>query len=137
LDYSSISKYLSLSYIPSPNTIYKNIKKLPAGSFLVFNIRKNNFYIKKYWEPKFDPKIDISYEEAKEKTQKILKDSVNIRMISDVPVGVLLSGGVDSSSIVAALAHHSSKINTFSVGFTDSKFDERKFSRRIARSVWN
>ena len=132
LDYSSISKYLSLSYIPSPNTIYKNIKKLPAGSFLVFNIRKNNFYIKKYWEPKFDPKIDISYEEAKEKTQKILKDSVNIRMISDVPVGVLLSGGVDSSSIVAALAHHSSKINTFSVGFTDSKFDERKFSRRIA-----
>ena len=132
LDYTSISKYLSLSYFPSPNTIYKNIKKLPAGSFLVFNIRKNNFYIEKYWEPNFEPKIEISYAEAKEKTQKILKDSVNIRMISDVPVGVLLSGGVDSSSIVAALADHSSKINTFSVGFTDSKFDERKFSRRIA-----
>ena len=132
VDYSSISKYLSLSYIPSPNTIYKNIKKLPAGSFLVFNISKNNFYIEKYWEPTFEPKIDISYEEAKEKTRKIFKDSVNMRMISDVPVGVLLSGGVDSSSIVAALAHHSSKINTFSVGFADSKFDERKFSRRIA-----
>tara|TARA_B100000953_G_scaffold85076_2_gene69431 strand:- start:27 stop:1922 length:1896 start_codon:yes stop_codon:yes gene_type:complete len=133
LDYSSISQYLSLKYIPSPNTIYRNIKKLPAGSFLVFNIRKNSLFISKYWEPKFEPKIDISYDEAKEKTKEILKDSVNIRMISDVPVGVLLSGGVDSSSIVAALSDQPRKINTFSVGFSDSKFDERNYSRRIAK----
>ena len=133
LDYSSISQYLSLKYIPSPKTIYKNIKKLPAGSFLVFDIPKKNFFIQKYWEPKFEPKVNISYDEAKQRTKEILKDSVNIRMVSDVPVGVLLSGGVDSSSIVAALSSHSSKINTFSVGFSDSKFDERDYSRRIAK----
>ena len=133
LDYSSISQYLSLKYIPSPKTIYKNIKKLPAGSFLVFDIHKKSFFIQKYWEPKFEPKVNISYDEAKQRTKEILKDSVNIRMVSDVPVGVLLSGGVDSSSIVAALSSHSSKINTFSVGFSDSKFDERDYSRRIAK----
>jgi len=133
LDYFSISQYLSLKYIPAPNTIFKSIKKLPAGSYLVFDIRKNNFVINKYWEPEFEPKVDISYDEAKQKTQEILKDSVNIRMISDVPVGVLLSGGVDSSSIVASLSEQTSQINTFSVGFSDSKFDERSFSRRIAK----
>lgn len=133
IDYQSISQFLSLKYIPAPNTIFKNIKKLPAGSFMTFDLRKKKLNIKKYWEPEFESKTDISYNDAKHKTKELLKDAINIRMISDVPVGVFLSGGIDSSSIVALLREqYSGQINTFSVGFLDSKFDERRYARRIA-----
>jgi len=133
IDYQSISQFLSLKYIPAPNTIFKDIKKLPAGSFMTFNLRNKNLNIEKYWEPEFEPKLDISYSDAKHKTKELLKDAIDIRMVSDVPVGVFLSGGIDSSSIVALLAEQSDKqINTFSVGFSDSKFDEREYARRIS-----
>jgi asparagine synthase (glutamine-hydrolysing) len=133
LDYQSISKFLSLKYIPAPNTVYKDIKKLPAGSFILFKIKTNTLFVEKYWEPEFRPKFDISYHDAKYKTKELLKDAINIRMISDVPVGVFLSGGIDSSSIVALLSEQYTKqINTFSVGFSDSKFDERTYAKRIA-----
>jgi asparagine synthase (glutamine-hydrolysing) len=133
IDYQSISQFLSLKYIPAPNTIFKNIKKLPAGSFMTFDLKKKKLNIEKYWDPEFESKIDISYNDAKNKTKELLKDAINIRMISDVPVGVFLSGGIDSSSIVALLREqYSDQINTFSVGFSDSKFDERSYARRIA-----
>jgi asparagine synthase (glutamine-hydrolysing) len=133
IDYQSISQFLSLKYIPAPNTIFKDIKKLPAGSFITFDLKKKKLHIEKYWEPEFEPKLNISYSDAKYKTKELLKDAINIRMISDVPVGVFLSGGIDSSAIVALLREQSSEeINTFSVGFSDSKFDERRYARRIA-----
>jgi asparagine synthase (glutamine-hydrolysing) len=130
----SISDYLSLKYIPSPKTIFRDIKKLSAGHFLKFSLRNNNYEIKKYWSPIFEPKEKINYDDAKIKTKEILSDSINIRMISDVPVGIFLSGGIDSSSIVALLREkEEGEINTFSVGFNDSKFDERVYASKIAK----
>lgn len=130
----AISEYLSLKYIPSPKTIFKNIKKLSAGHFMKFCLSKNTYEIKRYWSPVFEPKEKINYTDAKNKTKEILSDSINIRMISDVPVGVFLSGGIDSSSIVALLREkEKGDINTFSVGFNDSKFDERVYANKIAK----
>lgn len=128
---SSISQYLSLKYVPAPATIFENIYKLCAGNYILFSFKEKRLQIKKYWEPIFEPKHQIEYQEAKEKTKEILTDSINIRLISDVPVGVFLSGGIDSSSIVALLKDKSN-INTFSVGFSDSKFDERHYAKKIA-----
>ncbi|WP_428023815.1 asparagine synthase (glutamine-hydrolyzing) [Arcobacter sp.] len=130
----SISEYLSLKYIPSPKTIFKDIKKLSSGHFIKFSLISKTLVVKKYWQPLFEPKEKISYDEAKIKTKELLSDSINIRMISDVPVGVFLSGGIDSSSIVALLRENENTkdINTFSVGFNDSKFDERVYAKEIS-----
>jgi len=134
IDYQSVSQFLSLKYIPAPGTIFKDIKKLPAGNFMIFNLNSKRLTIKQYWQPEFEPKIDISYSDAKYKTKELLKDAINIRMISDVPVGVFLSGGIDSSIIVALLAEQSNQeINTFTVGFSDSKFDERSYAKRVSQ----
>jgi asparagine synthase (glutamine-hydrolysing) len=134
IDYQSVSQFLSLKYVPAPRTIFKDIKKLPAGNFMIFNLDSKKLTIEQYWQPEFEPKIDISYSDAKYKTKELLKDAINIRMISDVPVGVFLSGGIDSSAIVALLAEQpSQQINTFSVGFSNSKFDERPYAQRIAK----
>lgn len=130
----SISEYLSLKYIPSPKTIFKDIKKLSAGHYIKFSLITNELNIKKYWEPIFEPKEELSYLDAKTKTKEILSDAINIRMISDVPVGVFLSGGIDSSAIVALLREKEEhEINTFSVGFNDSKFDERGYAKEISK----
>jgi len=134
LDFSAIKDYLSLRYIPSPKTIYKDIKKLPAGYYIDFNMEKFSLNIIKYWEPSFFPKYDVSYNEAKIQTLSILEKAVSDRLISDVPLGVYLSGGIDSSTIVAILSKiKTEEINTFSVGFQDDKFDERGYAKSIAK----
>lgn len=131
---SSISEFLSLKYIPAPATIFKDIHKLCAGKYMVFSLKDKSLKIEKYWEPAFEPKTDISYDKAKEKTKEMLSDAINIRMISDVAVGVFLSGGIDSSSIVALLRDKNQhEINTYSVGFSDVKFDERKYAKEISQ----
>lgn len=133
VSFNAISQYLSLKYIPAPDTIFQNIYKLCAGSYMIFSLKHKNLQIEKYWEPSFEPKLNIPYEEAKQKTKELLSDAIDIRMISDVPVGVFLSGGIDSSSIVALLSEKQKhKINTFSVGFSDSKFDERHYAKQIS-----
>jgi len=133
ISFTAISDYLSLKYIPAPSTIFHNIYKLCAGSYMIFSLKNQTLKLEKYWEPSFVPKMDIKYEDAKERTKELLSDSIDIRMISDVPVGVLLSGGIDSSSIVALLREQQKhEINTFSVGFNDTKFDERRYAKKIS-----
>lgn len=131
---NSISEFLSLKYIPAPATIFKDINKLCAGKYMIFSLKENTLKIEAYWEPTFEPKLNISYEDAKVKTKEKLVDAINIRMISDVPVGIFLSGGIDSSSIVALLRENEeNEINTYSVGFSDAKFDERKYAKEISK----
>lgn len=131
----AVSDYLSLKYIPSPKTIFKDINKLSAGHFIKFSLDTNKLVVKRYWEPVFEPKEKIDYANAKVKTKELLSDAINIRMVSDVPIGVFLSGGIDSSSIVALLREQEKgEINTFSVGFNDSKFDERVYASKIAET---
>ena len=133
LDFQSISDFLSHGYIPSSRSIFSKISKLPAGHFIDFDIKKSKLTTKKYWEPSFLPKIDIPYNDAKERTREILRKAVDQRTISDVPIGVYLSGGIDSSLIVSLLSESIKDINTFSIGFKESAFDERRYAREVSQ----
>ena len=134
----SLKKYFAYGYIPSPNTLYKNVYKLPAGYNLV--VKTNSLAYKKiqYWEFLLDPfeKIPKHPEQAwGEEIRNLLKRSVKRRMMSDVPLGIFLSGGIDSSSITALAVEAAGKerIKTFSIGFSEASFDESGYSNLIAR----
>jgi asparagine synthase (glutamine-hydrolysing) len=128
---SAIHYYLTLGYIPAPLTIYKNIVKLPAAHKLILN--ENGISVKRYWSLDFSKKIDISEKEAAEKTLTLLRDAVKIRMNSDVPLGAFLSGGIDSSVVVALMSQLSEKkIRTFSIGFDEGGFNELKYARLVS-----
>lgn len=128
-----IPVFLNLGYIPEPYTIYENIYKLPAGSYLKLSSDKINIVY--YWklENVISPFTIDNLNEAKEKLKQLIIGSVQYQLISDVPVGIFLSGGVDSTLITAvAQSTSSSSINTFSIGFKESKFNEAPYARKIA-----
>lgn len=134
-----LSCYFSLSYIPAPLTIYENVFKLKPGHSIVIDTATLKYDIHKYWdiELKRDCDIDpISYPKAKDKIKELLIDSVEKKMIADVPVGVFLSGGVDSTIISAIMAKCSDqKIKTFSVGYHDKRYDESDRAKLVANHI--
>jgi asparagine synthase (glutamine-hydrolysing) len=132
LDLQALRYYLSFDYVPAPFSIYKNIKKLPASHFLL--VENGEIKIIRYWNPSYVPKAEISLEEASEELSYLLTDSIRMRLISDVPLGVLLSGGIDSST-VAALASLKGKIKTFSISFKEESFDESHYARLVAKHL--
>ncbi len=130
IDHNGLDYFLSLEYIPAPFSIFNDIKKLPAGHILTYQHSK--LTIKKYWEveKKF---FSDDIEELKEIFLSLLKESVKMRMISDVPLGAFLSGGIDSSAIVATMAGLSErKIKTFSIGFEEKSYSELQYSKIIS-----
>lgn len=133
IDFDALSEFLRFGYISAPNSIYQNIYKLKPGHFL--RVKKDNLEIKKYWEiPSINSIIDITEEDAIKKTEELLKESFNHRMISDVPVGVFLSGGIDSSLVASILqSKSSSPIKTFTMGFHEKEFNESEDARKIAQ----
>lgn len=133
----SIQKFFGYGYIPAPNTLYRDIKKLPAGHFMKFDIRNGEISIKKYWE--FSIKEDSKFltrdaRDVAEELKFLLDQSVLKRMIADVPVGIFLSGGIDSSSILAAATtnFNSRELETFTIGFNEKEFDESKKAKQVA-----
>lgn len=134
LDMDSVNEYFQLNYIPSPNSIFKNVKKLIPGEYL--RIKYNQVTSEKYYSiPYLKNKYqDISYENAQIQLIKLLDSAVERRLVSDVPLGAFLSGGIDSSIIVALASHHLKQLNTFSVGFKDEPFfDETNYAEQVAR----
>ena len=131
LDKKSISSYVRLNYIPSPYSIFKNVSKLSPGSFLEIDLKKS-LKKKKYW--KILDIIEKKKFASSNDTFHIIENAVKNQMVSDVPVGVFLSGGVDSS-IIAALAQKNSKksINSFTIGFKDDQFNEARFAKKVSR----
>jgi asparagine synthase (glutamine-hydrolysing) len=129
----AVSIYLSCGYVPSPYSILENVSKLQPGSILCIDLKTKSKCIKKYWDLEMVKTLDITYEEAKEKLEALLKDAVKIRLQSDVPLGTFLSGGIDSA-IVTAIASEISeqKIKTFTIGFDDPKFDESKVAEQFS-----
>ena len=125
--------YMFLGYLPSPKTYYKSIKKLPAGNYLV--VKKDKITEHTYWDlPDIDA-LDLLKDKRKVTNQldELLYDSIKMRMRSDVPYGAFLSGGLDSSSIVAIMSEISSyPVKTFTIGFNEKAFDERGNARIIA-----
>jgi len=133
LDFKSLSKYLSYEYVPSPHCIIKGIHKLPAGHSL---IRKNGqARIQKYWDLSFGPGSRRAHQsEIAHELVERLREAVRLRLISDVPLGVFLSGGIDSSAVVAMMTElmPARQVKTFCIGFEEPSFDESKHARRVA-----
>lgn len=132
INYASLDNYLTYGYIPAPFTIYENVFKLLPAHTLVFE--NNEIMVRRYWQLDYTDKIDISEQEAAEEILKLLKEAVKIRLYSDVPLGAFLSGGIDSSTVVALMSQLSDKkVNTFSIGFDDVDYDELQYAKNIAR----
>src|SRR4029079_15126148 len=130
----ALDYYLSFMCIPAPLTAYRAIRKLEPGHWLRW--RNGNIETKRYWQPDFTKKIDISEEEAGERTIEILRDAVRVRLMSEVPLGAFLSGGIDSSAVVALMSQESTeRVKTFSIGFDEQDFSELHHARRVAEHV--
>jgi len=128
----AIQYYLNFLYIPAPLTAFEGIHKLLPGHILIYE--KGRINIERYWDLQFLPKLKISEREAQERILELLSQAVKARLISDVPLGGLLSGGVDSSIVVALMSEISGRtIKTFSIGFQEDDYDERPFARIVAR----
>jgi asparagine synthase (glutamine-hydrolysing) len=133
LNKTALNEFLYLGYIPAPLSIYNNIKKFPSGCYAV--IGKNKFEIKTYWklEEQVEEKVITNVQEAKSKLEALLLSAVQYRMISDVPFGTFLSGGIDSSLVTALAQKLSDKpVKTFSIGFKEGKFNEANHARAVA-----
>lgn len=137
LDNQSVNDYLIWGYIPEPNSIWKEVKQLPAGSFFVYDLEKGALEIDKYWDVDYDRKNIFSgtYDDAKIKLKEILNDAVSIRMHADVPLGVFLSGGIDSSLVAAIAASKKDKVKTFSIKFQEKDFDESQYAIQVAEHL--
>lgn len=134
LDNEALIKYLYWNYIPEPHTPYQNVYKLPAAHSFTFNIITKEFIKFKYWDiPEISQPQEYNYNSSVKKLDELLTEAVKIRMISDVPLGVFLSGGVDSS-VIAAIAQKLSQnpIKTFSIKFDEVKFDESAYAKQVS-----
>jgi len=132
IDFDALRKYLAYEYVPSPYSIFRNIYKLESGCLMT--VKNGEVKLRRYWDLKFDISERFDPVEAKERLLKLLKGSVERRLISDVPLGVFLSGGIDSSAVVAMMAElmPPKDIKTFSIGFKEKSFDESDDARRVA-----
>lgn len=130
----ALHEYLTYQYIPSPDTIFEGIKKLPPAHYLLYD-PSGNIRIERYWKLHF-PRVQNTYNDLPELCDQIrteLEESVKLRLISDVPVGAFLSGGIDSSLIVGIMAKLSGKpVKTFSIGFDEKEFDELCYAKLVS-----
>lgn len=125
--------YLAVHYVPGDMCIIEGIKKLLPGHFLEFDIKNFAFHLVEYWDLKERKFEERTYDEYLSYLRYLMTDSVKLRMISDVPIGVFLSGGIDSSIIVSLMKKFSSHVNTFSIGFENPEFDESKYVNMIVQ----
>ena len=134
VDFEAIDSYLSYLCVPAPQTAFKQIRKLEPAHWLRW--KNGRIETKRYWSPDFSKKIKISEEDAIEETLRILREATKMRMISEVPLGAFLSGGVDSSTVVALMAQESDQpVKTFSIGFEEQDFSELKYAKKVAEYV--
>jgi asparagine synthase (glutamine-hydrolysing) len=132
LDYSAIHHYLTYQYVPSPLSIFKDIKKLPPAHVLIYE--GGDLTIKRYWSLSYQKKLHLSsVGEYGEQFRDLFQEAVKIRLRSDVPLGAFLSGGIDSSLVVAVMSRLMNQpVKTFSIGFEEEGYDEVAFARIIA-----
>ena len=128
----AIDEYFSYSYIPEPSTIFEHIKIVPAAHTLIYT--SGHLNLSRYWNVPYRDEMSKSQVDYEQEIFEILNDSVRIRMISDVPIGVFLSGGIDSSAITGLMARHSSgPVKTFSIRGGDGEFNELPYARAVAK----
>jgi len=131
IDLEALDLYLSYQFVPAPYTMFRAVKKLPPAHYLVWEDGQCSLH--KYWELNYCSKVMWSEEEAKEALREKIKEAVSLRLISDVPLGALLSGGVDSGIVVALMSELMDQpVKTFSIGFEEEQFNELPYARRVA-----
>lgn len=131
IDFHALHDYLTYGYIPSPASMFRGIKKLPPGHFLICD--KDGVVTERYWCLSYAKKLTIPITEYERRIIEILKESIRIRLRSDVPLGAFLSGGIDSSSVVALMSEFSpQRVKTFTIGFEDEDYSELRYARIVA-----
>lgn len=136
IDHDALAMYLKLSYIPTPYCIFKHTQKVKPGHYIEINVNRKTIDIKKYWDV-VDiynmPKLDLTYAEAVDELEQVLRKAFMYRMVADVPVGVFLSGGYDSAAVAAIIQDQvSSPIKTFTIGFNEEEYNEAEDAKRIS-----
>jgi asparagine synthase (glutamine-hydrolysing) len=127
----ALDEYLVYRYVPTPNTLFKNVMKLPAAHILIYE--DGQISTRRYWELSFTPTCQDDEATATERILDLLKDAVKVRLMSEVPLGAFLSGGVDSSVVVGLMSQMMSQpVKTFSIGFEEDDYSELPYARKIA-----
>jgi asparagine synthase (glutamine-hydrolysing) len=133
LDWDALADYFTYHYIPAPRTVFRAIRKLPPASYLICPLAGGPHEIHRYWDLRMTPDHRVTEREWIASLQDLLDETIKLHTVSDVPVGAFLSGGLDSSTVVACMAQVSPQpIRTFSIGFDDKDFDELAYARLMA-----
>ena len=139
IDPVALDQYLALEYVPSPLSMVRGISKLPPAHTLTWSVASGTERIRRYWAPDLAEGQGVgpprSLDAHGEELRAVLRESVRKELISDVPLGVFLSGGIDSSAVAAMMAELGSDVKSFSVGFADRSFDESGYARQVARHL--
>ena len=133
LDREALAQYLAVEYVPAPRSIHRHIFKLPAAHVAVLDER--GFRMRRYWELPAPSRERIGTREAADELVRLLDRAVARRLVADVPVGVFLSGGIDSTTITALAARHKDPLQTFSIGFAEASFDETPYAQLASRQL--
>ena len=140
LDYSALAEFLHIGFLAEPKTAFNNIRKFPAGNFLVIDAKKINtdLVFNEYWNL-YDSILPETYDDEQQvekKLEQLLMEAIESQMVSDVPLGTFLSGGIDSSLITALASKiKTDKVKTFSIGYQDSKFDESRYAESVSKAL--
>jgi asparagine synthase (glutamine-hydrolysing) len=129
---NALDEFMTFGYVQTPNTMISNIHRLPEGHVATW--RRGHLYLRRYWDLKFEENTQRTERESIDVLNELLADSIRLRLRSDVPIGVLLSGGIDSSAVTAMLARSVNQVKTFSIGFDEGPaYNELTYARQIAR----
>ena len=140
IDQRALQKFFAYGYIPSPNALYQGTRKLPGGCSLTFELADFRLRVRRYWRFAIDTEEHAPEEripELSEELRTLLDRSVARRLVSDVPLGIFVSGGIDSSTVLALAARHRTPANldTFTIGFNEASFDETPYARQVATAI--
>jgi asparagine synthase (glutamine-hydrolysing) len=134
VDPEAIALFLQFGYVPAPWSAFRGVSKLPPASALIW--RPGGISEQRYWQLRYEPKISIGHDTAVIELDERIAAAVKARLISDVPLGAFLSGGIDSSTVVAYMqALSPQRVKTFSIGFADPRYDERPYAAAVARRL--
>ena len=134
VDPAALDEYLTFGYVPSPSSILRAVRKLPPAHYAVWE--GGRLTLSRYWNPDYNIQVDRPIELAADELRTTLDDAVREQMVADVPLGAFLSGGVDSSIVVALMQKASDRpVKTFSIGFDDPSFDESSYAELVAKSL--
>ena len=130
----AVRAYVCFGYVPTPGSIFEGVHKLPPGHFLRFADGK--IAIRRYYRLELEPKLELSEAEAEDELARLLDQAVKSRLVADVPFGAFLSGGIDSSVVVALMSRHLSQpVRTFSIGFREAEYNELADARRVSHHL--